>query len=159
LHIIFTFRSCSKIFVSMRLSMTPHAPCMRYQWHRIHHACGVNDTACILKIRISSRIRIYIRQGFSPLIRGPGRMFWWNKNRGSKISWHCPFKFNQILSFLRFICFGTFRFPALLISSISLRRRRTLLWRAISNDLVSGDQHKRIGIRIEATNSIWNPVL
>jgi hypothetical protein len=39
--------------------MIPHAPCVRYQWHRMHRAlchwhrkhraCGVNDTACILK--------------------------------------------------------------------------------------------------------------
>jgi hypothetical protein len=43
------------------VSMTPHAPCMRYQWHRMH---------CALKIRISSRIRIYIRKGFSPLTEG-----------------------------------------------------------------------------------------
>jgi hypothetical protein len=63
------------------MSMIPHAPCMRCQWHRM----------LLKKIRISSRIRIYIRKGFSPLIRGLGRMFWW-KNRGSKISWHCPFK-------------------------------------------------------------------
>jgi hypothetical protein len=24
-----------------------HASCMRYQWHRMHYACGVIDTACI----------------------------------------------------------------------------------------------------------------
>jgi hypothetical protein len=49
-------------------------------------AYGVNDSACIVhavsmtphafqKIRISSRIQIYIRKGFIPLIRSPGRMF------------------------------------------------------------------------------------
>jgi hypothetical protein len=72
------------------VSITLHAPCMRCQWYRMHRASGINDTACILKNLISSRIRIYIRKGFSPLIRSPGRMFWW-KNRGSKIWWHCPF--------------------------------------------------------------------
>jgi hypothetical protein len=103
LHMIFAFRNCSKIFVGMRYP--PHARCMRCQWYRMHRACGVNDTACIvqcacgindtacivhamsmtphafLKIRISSRIRIYIWKGFSPLIRSPGRMFWWKKPR------------------------------------------------------------------------------
>jgi hypothetical protein len=33
----------------------------------MHCACGVNDTACILKNSNSSRIRIYIQKGFSPL--------------------------------------------------------------------------------------------
>jgi hypothetical protein len=42
---------------------------------KFYCACGFNDTACIFKILISSRIWIYIRKGFSPLIRGPGRMF------------------------------------------------------------------------------------
>jgi hypothetical protein len=69
--------------------------CMRCQWYRLHHACGVNDIACIMhevsmtphafkKILISSRIRIYIRKGFRPLIRSPGRMFWWKKNESQK---------------------------------------------------------------------------
>jgi hypothetical protein len=66
------------------VSLIPHAPYMRCHWYRIHRACGVNDTACILKNRISSRIRIYIWKGFSPLIRGPGRMFWWEKTDGRK---------------------------------------------------------------------------
>jgi hypothetical protein len=29
--------------------MRCHAPCMRYQWYRMHHACGINDTAWIFK--------------------------------------------------------------------------------------------------------------
>jgi hypothetical protein len=62
------------------------APCMRYQWHRMHCACGVNDTACILKIRISSRIR------FLAPWSGAQDGCYGEKNRGSKISWHCPFK-------------------------------------------------------------------
>jgi hypothetical protein len=85
---IFTFRSCSKIFLCMQCQW--HR--MHRAWHHMHHACGINDTICIVhavlmtphafsKIRISSRIRIYIRKGFSPLIRSPGRMFWWKKPR------------------------------------------------------------------------------
>jgi hypothetical protein len=93
------------------VSMIPHASCLRYQRHRMHRACGINDTACIVHavsmtphafliffayhrcfacdfhfstILISSRILIYIRKGFSPLIRGPGRMFWWKKTEGRK---------------------------------------------------------------------------
>jgi hypothetical protein len=61
-HMIFTFRSCSKILM-----------CSRWQWHRMHRASGVNYTVCIVhpvwmplhafnKIRMSSRIRIYIRK-------------------------------------------------------------------------------------------------
>jgi hypothetical protein len=80
-------------------------------------ACGINDTACITKNRISSRIRIYFRKGLSPVIRRPGRMFWW-KNQGSKISSHCPFKEHyfpnnltvnvQLLDkWLQYLVFGT----------------------------------------------------
>jgi hypothetical protein len=32
--------------------------------------------------------------GFSPWIRALGRIIWW-KNRGAKISWHCPFKHSE----------------------------------------------------------------
>jgi hypothetical protein len=94
--------------------MTPHAPCMWCQWQCMHHACSIKDTACtkkmfaqlrkvkiicktktmtphaFKKIWICSQIRTYIQKGFCSLIRGQGRMFWW-KNRGLKISWHCPF--------------------------------------------------------------------
>jgi hypothetical protein len=28
------------------VSMIPHASCMRCHWYHMHHACGVNDTAC-----------------------------------------------------------------------------------------------------------------
>jgi hypothetical protein len=85
-------------------SMAPHAACMRGQWRRMHpttecipillhrkavshlwfslfevvqnfyFACTMqNDKAC--KIRFTSRIRIYIEKGFSPLIRVPGPTF------------------------------------------------------------------------------------
>jgi hypothetical protein len=37
MHMIFTFRSCSYIFFGMRC-----------QLHHMHHACGVNDTACTM---------------------------------------------------------------------------------------------------------------
>jgi hypothetical protein len=96
LHMIFTFWSCSKHFFLHAVSTTPQAPCMRYQWYRMHTCmrcqwyrmhceCGINDTACIVKkILISSRIRIYIWKGFSPLIsliRSRGRIGWWKKPR------------------------------------------------------------------------------
>jgi hypothetical protein len=40
--------------------------------------------------RLSPRIRIYIRNRFSPWISGP-RGTVWRKNQMSKISWDCPF--------------------------------------------------------------------
>jgi hypothetical protein len=86
LHMIFTFRSCSTILLCTRCQW--HR--MRCQWYRMHRPWGVNDTACILKIRISSRIRIYIRKGFNPL-SGAQDGCLIKKNRGSKISWQCPF--------------------------------------------------------------------
>jgi hypothetical protein len=73
-----------------------NATCMRCQWPRMHRACGVNgpacgviDTACIVPYMrcqwhrmhfwkfeyLRSWFRIYIRKGFSPLIRDPGRIF------------------------------------------------------------------------------------
>jgi hypothetical protein len=42
--------------------------------------------------RISRRFRSHMRNGYSPWIRALGGVDWWKKNRGSKISWHCPFK-------------------------------------------------------------------
>jgi hypothetical protein len=68
------------------VSMTPHALCMWCQWYRMYHASGGE----FVKIRISSRIRIYIRKGFKPL--GAQDECFDEKNRGSRISWHCPFK-------------------------------------------------------------------
>jgi hypothetical protein len=41
---------------------------------------------------ISRRILSHMRNSFSPWIRALGKIVWWKKNRGSKISWHCPFK-------------------------------------------------------------------
>jgi hypothetical protein len=64
----------------------------------------VIDTACKiwhcthqnrwLKIQISSRKRSRIQKGFSPWIRGPGRILM-KKNRKSKFSRHCPFSIIQ----------------------------------------------------------------
>jgi hypothetical protein len=72
---------------------------LRIRWDIIDFRTQKSCTACIvhavsvtlhafLKIRISSRIRIYIRKGFSPR-----RMFWWKQ---PKISWHCPFTVKQL---------------------------------------------------------------
>jgi hypothetical protein len=60
---------------------------MRYHWHRMHDFC-------IRKSITSRRIRSRIQKGFSPWIRGPGGIVWWQKQR-VKISWHCPFKLNK----------------------------------------------------------------
>jgi hypothetical protein len=48
--------------------------CMRCQWHRLHFK----------KIRISSRIRIYIRKDFSPLNQGPRKDVFMKKIKGRK---------------------------------------------------------------------------
>jgi hypothetical protein len=54
---------------------------MRCHWHRMHNFC----------VRKSIISRSRIQKGSSPWIRGLGDIVWW-KNRGSKISWLCPFK-------------------------------------------------------------------
>jgi hypothetical protein len=92
LHSIAVLNMIFENFTVHAMSMTPHALCIWCQWHRMHCASGVNDTAwtvhavsmtphAFYKILITSRIRIYIRNGFSPLIRSPWRMFWWKKPR------------------------------------------------------------------------------
>jgi hypothetical protein len=77
----------------------------------MHRACGINDTACTKKfshnfekwisyakqkqwhcmhLKKFEYLRKFELRNTKTLIRGQGRMFWW-KNRGLKISWHCPF--------------------------------------------------------------------
>jgi hypothetical protein len=62
------------------------------RWSRF---CSLYQTAEAIHFQqlswFSRRIRSYIQNGFSPRIRALGGIVWW-KNRGSKISWHCPFK-------------------------------------------------------------------
>jgi hypothetical protein len=50
-------------------SMTPHAPCMRYHWHRMHFE----------KFEYLREFEFIFEM--APLIRSPGRMFWWKKPR------------------------------------------------------------------------------
>jgi hypothetical protein len=57
--------------------------CIWCNWHRMHDCC-------VRKSITSRRIRSRIQKGCSPWIRGPVGIVWW-KNRGPKISWHCPF--------------------------------------------------------------------
>jgi hypothetical protein len=79
----FPFRSCSN-FTMNAISMTRNAPCTRCQWPRMHRACGVNYTALT---KFSNK---------GP--RGQDECFN-EKNRGSKILYHCPFN-----SFFNFFC-------------------------------------------------------
>jgi hypothetical protein len=78
------------------VSMTPHAFLFFFVYHRcfaydFHFTKLFEKFFCdavsmtphaFLKILLSSQILIYIRKGFSPLIRSPGRMFLMKKNRG-----------------------------------------------------------------------------
>jgi hypothetical protein len=65
---------------------------MPYHGHRMHHACGINDTACILKnSNIFANSNLYSKR-LLPLNQEPRTDVLMKKNRGSKISWHCPFK-------------------------------------------------------------------
>jgi hypothetical protein len=104
------------IIFKLTISWIVRPVCMRCKWHRMHcthfsFCCiaydfhiACNDTACNnkkcritsqiriyirngcsnKKCRITSRIRIYIQDGFSPLIRVPGRMFEWKKPEDRK---------------------------------------------------------------------------
>jgi hypothetical protein len=82
---------CSRIVLPqplkkyINLKGLPNKKCLwlRCHWHRIYDFC-------VRKSIISRLIRSRIQKGFSSWIRGPGGIVRW-KNRGSKISWHCPF--------------------------------------------------------------------
>jgi hypothetical protein len=67
---------------SMNLKGIPNKKCSCH-WNRMHNFC-------VRKSIISWRIRSRIKKGFSPWIRAQLVLFD-EKNRGSKISWHCPF--------------------------------------------------------------------
>jgi hypothetical protein len=58
----------------------------RCHWHRWNRFSRLSK-------RLSRRIRIHMRNGFSPWVRALGGVDWW-KNQRSKISCYCPFKKN-----------------------------------------------------------------
>jgi hypothetical protein len=67
----------------------------RSHWNRGIRFRGLIETAgSELCKRLSRRKRSHMQNGFRPWIRALGGIVWW-KNRGSKISWHCPFKCNS----------------------------------------------------------------
>jgi hypothetical protein len=68
--------------VPMQFFTLPSPWFQRCQWHRGNR---------LEYNRFSRRIRSHLRNGFRPWIRALGGIVWW-ENRGSKISWHCPFK-------------------------------------------------------------------
>jgi hypothetical protein len=81
-------------------SMTPSNPLNLYT-KKIHvGSSDLIETAeselCKRLSRISRRIRSHKRNGLSPWIRAL-RGLCDKKNRGSKISWHCAYKFVQVL--------------------------------------------------------------
>jgi hypothetical protein len=58
--------------------------------------------------RRSPRNRIWMQNSFSPWIRGP-RGTVKRKNRGSKISWHCPFHRYMVLFFRKLTILYVYR--------------------------------------------------
>jgi hypothetical protein len=87
----FTRISKSDPAVSLKL----WEPIPRSHWDRGIRSRGLNWDRGIqtlqLLFRFSRRILSHMQNGFSPWIRVLGGLFA-EKNRGSKISWHCPFK-------------------------------------------------------------------
>jgi hypothetical protein len=73
--------------VLVGIAMTPNVSCMQCQWYCMH----------IEKFEFLCKFEVNMQKSFSPLISGPGRMFKWEKNRGSKILWHCPFNVNELI--------------------------------------------------------------
>jgi hypothetical protein len=95
------------------VSMTPHARCMRYQWHRMHDRRTIRTALAAFKGNIYQKhmfpncptppLKKYINLKGLPkknyvhavslthTLSLIGVLFD-EKNRGSKISWHCPFK-------------------------------------------------------------------
>jgi hypothetical protein len=76
-----------KKYINLKGLSNKKFSCMRCHWHRMHDFC-------VRKSIISRRIRSRIQKSFSSWIRGPGGtgIVSFKKNRGSKISWHRPFK-------------------------------------------------------------------
>jgi hypothetical protein len=68
-------------FILHAVSMTPHASCMRCYWYRIH-------------LENFEFLREFEFIGEKLLNQGPRTDVLIKKNRGLKISWHCPFKEN-----------------------------------------------------------------
>jgi hypothetical protein len=69
--------------------------CMRCHWHRMHGVCGVNDTACTI---FSFENRSYLGEFEAEFEKASAResgsqgVLFDEKNRRSKISWHCSQK-------------------------------------------------------------------
>jgi hypothetical protein len=84
------------------VSMTPLNPLPRsdrdyrifYKSVQVRSHCVIETAEselCKRLSRLSQQICSHMRNGFSPWIRALWGIVWW-KNRGSKISWLCPFK-------------------------------------------------------------------
>jgi hypothetical protein len=94
------------------VSLKPPKPLLRSHWNHGIRFRSLIETAEADNLkqlyRISRRFRSHLRNGFSPWIRALGGD-WWKRNRGSKISWHCPFKEHTVQSSLfvwgKIICY------------------------------------------------------
>jgi hypothetical protein len=105
------------------VSLKSRAPIPRFQWHRwilfrglmehgicyknVHSGsrwnCGNRSRGLLetTESELCKRLSLISRRNrFSPWIRALGRIVWWKKNRGLKISWHCPFKYAIIFNVL-----------------------------------------------------------
>jgi hypothetical protein len=78
------------------VSLRPRDSNSRSHWDHGNRFRSLIETAgselCKLLSRFSRRKRSHMQNGYRPWIRALGGLFD-EKNRGSKISWHCPFKF------------------------------------------------------------------
>jgi hypothetical protein len=92
--LIATAEAASAAKAAFAVSLKPPNPLPRPYCNRGSGFCSLIETAEADNFkqlsRISWRFRSHMRNCFSPWIRDLGGVDWW-KNRGSKISWHCPF--------------------------------------------------------------------
>jgi hypothetical protein len=102
--LIETAEILTKIFMSdPAVSLRP-----RDFWQIVYvRSRGLIETAgselCTRLSRFSRRKRSHMQNVFRPWIRALGGIVWW-KNRGSKISWHCPFKLSATSVLLQGSC-------------------------------------------------------
>jgi hypothetical protein len=119
--------------------MTPHAPCMQCQWHCMHRACGINDTACTCACSVNDTACTGHAVSMTP--HAPYMWYQWHRIHFEKfefessririyiwkgplirspgrMSWHCPFKdikrlFVTCNFLMGVIAFDPFRFNIL----------------------------------------------
>jgi hypothetical protein len=108
LRLLNLFQKCKS---DPAVSLKMQKPIPQSHWNRRNQSHGLIETVeselCKRLSPLSRQIQSNMRNGFSPWIRALEGTVWW-KNRGLKISWHCPFNFSFRLT-NNFLSYGNYR--------------------------------------------------